>query len=80
MLLLEVMLSRSLLQLAESHTGYVPLLRDILDVGLSRHNVLEFMQSVMKQLETAASAYCATSSSEKASLCIVWSNVASALT
>jgi hypothetical protein len=34
------------------------------------------MQSVMKQLETAASGYCA----EEASLCIVWSNIASALT
>jgi hypothetical protein len=38
------------------------------------------MQSVMKQLETAACAYCAMSSAEKASLCIVWSNIASALT
>jgi hypothetical protein len=50
-----------------------------LDVGISHHNVLEFMQSVMKQLETVASAYSTIISEERASLSIVWSNVAAAL-
>jgi hypothetical protein len=59
---------------------YVPLLEAILAVGISHHSVLEFMQSVMKQLETFAAACSAISDAERASLCIVWSHVASALT
>jgi hypothetical protein len=59
---------------------YIPVLKAILDVGISHHNVLEFMQSVMKQLEIVANANYSVSSSERASLCIVWCNVAAALT
>jgi hypothetical protein len=55
-------------------------LKAILNVGVSHHNVLEFMQSVVRQLEIAASACHDISSVERASLCVVWNNVAVALT
>jgi hypothetical protein len=59
---------------------YIPVLKAILDVGISHHNVLEFMQSVMKQLETATSSYYNINIEERVSLCTVWSIVAAALT
>ena len=59
---------------------YIVVLKAILDVGVSHHNVLEFMQSVIRQLEIAASACPDISSAERASLCVLWSNVADALT
>jgi hypothetical protein len=59
---------------------YIPVIKAILDVGISHHNVLEFMQSVMKQLETITSSCCNINSEERASLCSVWSIIAAALT
>ena len=59
---------------------YIVVLKAILDVGISHHNVLEFMQSVIRQLEIAASACQDISSAERASLCVLWNNVADALT
>ncbi|XP_069683909.1 serine-rich adhesin for platelets-like [Periplaneta americana] len=78
--LIEIMVSRPLLQLATSHPRYIPVLKTILQIGISHHKVLEFMHSVMKQLETVASAYYNVNSVERSSLCIVWSNVATVLT
>jgi hypothetical protein len=59
---------------------YIVVLKAILDVGVSHHNVLEFMQSVIRQLEITAGACHDISSAERALLCVLWSNVAGALT
>jgi len=59
---------------------YIMVLKAILDIGVSHHNVLEFMQSVIRQLEIAACACHDISSAERTSLCVLWSNVADALT
>lgn len=59
---------------------YIPVLKAVLDVGISHHNVLEFTQSVMKQLETVTSSYYNINSEEEASLCTVWGIIAAALT
>jgi hypothetical protein len=58
---------------------YIVVLKAILDIGVSHHNVLEFMQSVIRQLEIAALACHDISSAERVSLCVLWSCVADAL-
>ncbi|PSN48724.1 hypothetical protein C0J52_08796 [Blattella germanica] len=70
----------SVLLMTGTPTLFLMELMAVLELGIHHHQVLEFTQSVLKHLETVASAYYNVNTVERAALCLVWCNIALALT